>query len=159
MLLLTQINQWLDMAIDYNKAEKAFDKALYDIHIEQLSEVLSIAHLVNQPEATLSEKAIDDIVARFQKQLKRLKKHDPKLYAKLNLSPEEEERFSSRSVKSYSQDDWLLLKRLRDRISELKRELYGEEVVNVENVQIVDKERRKHVNKRFNVREGWLPLR
>lgn len=146
--------------LDYNKAEKAFEKALNEIQIEQLSEVLSIAHLAHEPGAQLSDKAIDEIINRFRKQLKKLKKEDVKLYAKLELSPEEEERFSSTNpVESYSHDDWLILKKLRDRIAELKRELYGEEVINVENDQIITKERRKHINKRFNIREGWLPLK
>lgn len=144
--------------LDFNKAEKAFDKALSEMHIEQLSEILSIAHLVNAPESTVSETAIEEIVTRFKKQLKKMKREDKKLYEKLNLTPEEEERFT-RPAESFSQDDWLVLKRLRDRIGELKRELYGEEVVDVENVQIIAKERKKHVNKRFNIREGWLPLR
>lgn len=143
--------------VNFTKVENAFDRALQKLFIDNLSDLAAIANVIQDPKANLSSKAIEDIITRFQKELKKLKKQDPKLFQRLNLSPQEEERLSLPS-KDFLQGDWLRLKELKLRIDELKKELYGEEAINVENDKQVAKERRKHVNKRFNIRDGWLPL-
>lgn len=143
--------------VNYSKVESAFDNALRELFIERLSELASLAHLINEPESKLTPKMIEEIITRFHKELKRLKKQDSKLFARLNLSPEEEQRFSLPSSE-YTQEDWLVLKTLKERIDELKRELYGEDVFDAEYEKQVTKERRRHINKRFNIRDGWLPL-
>ena len=143
--------------VNFIKVENAFDRALQKLLIDNLSDLAAIANLIQDPQSKLSSKAIEDIIQRFQKELKKLKKQDPKLFTNLNLSEAEEERLYL-SSSDFTQDDWIRLKALKLRIDELKKELYGEEVLNVENDKHVTKERRKHVNKRFNIRDGWLPL-
>lgn len=143
--------------VNFTKVENAFDKALKKLFIDHLSELAAIANVIQDPQANLSNKSIADIISRFQKELKKLKKKDPKLYEKLNLSSEEEKRFALPS-EEFIQADWLRLKSLKLRIDELKHELYGQEVLDAEYDKQVSKERRRHINKRFNIREGWLPL-
>lgn len=144
--------------VNFTKVENAFDKALKKLMIDHLSELAAIANVIQDPQANISSKAIEEIITRFQKELKKLKKQDPKLYAKLALSEEEELRFAL-PAKDFLQEDWLRLKNLKLRIDELKHELYGEESLNAEYEKQVSKERRRHVNKRLNIRDGWLPLR
>ncbi len=143
--------------VNFTKVETAFDKALQKLFIDHLSELAAIANVIQDPQANVSSKTIEDIIARFQKELKKLKKQDPKLYERLKLSPEDEERFALPS-KDFLQEDWIRLKALKLRIDELKHELYGQESLNAEYEKQVSKERRRHVNKRFNIRDGWLPL-
>jgi hypothetical protein len=143
--------------VNFTKVEGAFDKALQKLFIDHLSELAAIANVIQDPQSNISSKTIEDIIVRFQKELKKLKKQDPKLYARLNLSPEVEERFALPS-KDYLQEDWMRLRALKLRIDELKHELYGQESIDAENEKIVSKERRRHINKRFNIRDGWLPL-
>lgn len=144
--------------INFSKVEKSFDKALQKLFIDHLSELAAIANVIQDPLSNISSKAIEDIITRFQKELKKLKKQDSKLYEKLELSVEDEQRFAL-SAKEYLQQDWQRLKALKVRIDELKHELYGQESLNAEYDKQVTKERHKHINKRFNIREGWLPLR
>ena len=143
--------------VNYTKVEGAFENALKKLFIENLSELATIANVIQDPEANLSNKAISNLITRFHRELKKLKKHDSKLFAKLNLTPEEEARFAL-PADQYIQRDWMRLRTLKERIDELKHELYGEESINVEYEKQVAKERRRHVNKRFNIRDGWLPL-
>lgn len=143
--------------VNFSKVEKSFDRALQKIFIENLSELAAIANLIQDPKNSICSKTIEEIIGRFQKELKKIKKKDPFLFNKLNISSEEEERFN-RSALEYTQEDWLYLKSLKLRIDELKRELYGQETINAENDNQVAKERRRHINKRFNIRDGWLPL-
>lgn len=143
--------------VNFTKVEDAFDKAAQKKFIDNLSELAAIADLTQDPKAKLSIKAIQEIITRFQKELDQLKKQDAKLYEQLNLSKEEEARFTLPSA-DFSQEDWLRLKALKERIEELRRELHGKGSLEAENETIVTKERKKHINKRFNTRDDWLPL-
>ncbi len=143
--------------VNFSKVEKSFDRALQKLVIDYLSELATIADVIQDPKANITSKAIGEIIERFQKELKKLKKRDPKLFERLNLLPEEEQRFDL-SAHEYLQEDWLRLKTLKLRIDELKHELYGQEHLDAKNEAQVVKERRRHINKRFNIREGWLPL-
>lgn len=143
--------------VNFTKVENAFDRALQKVFIDNLSELAAIANVIQDPQANVSSKTIEEIIIRFHKELKKLKKQDPKLFHRLNLSPKEEERLALPSTE-FLQEDWLRLRALKLRIDELKKELYGEESLNAEFDSQVAKERRKHINKRFNIRDGWLPL-
>lgn len=143
--------------INFSKAEKSFDKALQKLLIDNLSELATIANVIQDPQKEISSKAIEEIIKRFQKELKKIKKQNPPLFNKLNLSPQDEERFGNRASE-YTQEDWMRLKELKVRLDELRHELYGQETLDVEYENQILKERRRHVNKRFNIRDGWLPL-
>lgn len=142
--------------VNYSKVEKSFDRALQQLFIDNLSELAAIANVMQNPQNEMS-KTIEEVIERFQKEMKKIKKQDPVLFGKLNLSPEEEQRFEQ-TAKEYTQDDWLRLKALKLRIDEIKHELYGQESIDAENDVRIKRERRRHINKRFNIREGWLPL-
>ena len=58
----------------------------------------------------------------------------------------------------FTAEEWLFLRALKLRIDELKKELYGEEIIKAEDEERVTKERKRHINKRFNIRDDWLPL-
>jgi hypothetical protein len=143
--------------VNFSKVEKSFDRAIQKLTIDYLSELAAIANVIQDPQSTISSKSIEEIITRFQKELKKLKKYDPLLFKKLNLSPEDEKRFALPSAE-FTQEDWLRLKALKVHIDELKHELYGQEHLDAENDDQIAKERRRHVNKRFNIRDGWLPL-
>jgi hypothetical protein len=143
--------------VNFIKVEKSFDRALQKLLIDSLSELAAIANVIQSPQKEITSKAIEEVIERFQKELKKIKKKDPILFGKLNLSIEEESRFAH-PASEYEQEDWLRLKALKLRIDELKHELYGQESIDTENDNIVEKERRRHINKRFNIRDGWLPL-
>ena len=144
--------------VNFSKVEKSFDRALQKLVINHLSELAAIANVIHDPQSNITSKTIEEIIGRFQKELKKLKKRDSKLFEKLNLSPEDESRFN-RPASEFLQEDWLRLKALKMRITELKHELYRQKRIECANMTIqVDQERRRHINKRFNIRDGWLPL-
>jgi hypothetical protein len=143
--------------MNFTKAEKAFDNAIQKLAIDNLSDLASIASAIQDPTLTVKSPKIKEVIERFHKELKKLKKSDPKIYEKLHLSPEDEIRFSI-SPEEFEQIDWLRLKSLKEKIDLLKKELYGDEVLDNENEKQVLKERKRHINKRHNIREGWVPL-
>lgn len=143
--------------VNFTKVEGAFDLALRKLFIDNLSDLASIANVLQDPQANLSDKNLKEVILRFQKELTKLKKQDAKLFQKLNLSPEEEARLHA-PADDFKPEDWLRLKALKERMEELKKELQGAETVNPEDDKQIAEERRKHINKRFNTKDGWLPL-
>lgn len=143
--------------VNFEKVEKAFDKAAEVVFIENLSELATIITAIEHPETEQSKKYIEIVSTRFQKLLKKLKKADLKLFQRLGMKEEDEKRLMS-PPQQFTQEDWRYLKEVKDRIDSLKKELYGEEILNTEFEAQVTKERKRHINKRFNVKDGWLPL-
>ncbi len=143
--------------VNFSKVEKSFDRSLQKVWIDNLAELAAIVNVIQDPAKKMTTKAIEDIIVRFQKELKKIKKQDPLLFKRLDLTPQEEERFNL-PFQEYAHDDWLRLKALKLRLDEVRKELYGQETIDAENDARVTKERKRHINKRFNIREGWLPL-
>ena len=144
--------------ISYSKIESIFSDALRKIMIDRLAELATIVDLIRDPEAKISEQYAKQILEKFRLELKKLKETDLKLYEKLNLSDEEEIKFS-KELKEIDQENWFRLKALKERIDELKKEYTGEASNQSElTEEHIKKERVKHINKRYNVRDGWLPL-
>ena len=144
--------------VNFSKVEKSFDKALQKLLVDNLFELAAIANVIQDPEKNISNAATEEIICRFQKDLKKIKKENFVLFEKLNLTTEEEEHLYH-PPSEYTQEDWLLVRELKTRIDQLKRDLYGQQTVKIEDSVNVEKERRRHINKRFNVRDGWLPLK
>lgn len=138
--------------VDFNKAEDAFDKALQKMFIDHLAKLVAAVDEVQNYQAAPSNQTMEEMIGRFQKELLKIKQEDPKLYEKLNLSPEEEQRFTL-PAGTFSSEDWVHIRNLKLRIDQLKQELHAEYE------KQVALERRRHVNKRHNIRDGWLPLR
>lgn len=145
------------MKVDFSKVENILSDTLRKIFIDRLSELAIIANLIQASSQATNPKLMDEIAASFQQELGKLKRKDKKLYQKLGLTDANEERFKI-SPSQFTQEDWILLKDLKQKIDELKRELLGDELPNLEYEQQVEHERKRHIYKRFNIRDGWIPL-
>ncbi|WP_042280096.1 hypothetical protein [Candidatus Protochlamydia sp. R18] len=146
------------MKIDFVKVENILSNTLKKIYIDHLSELAAIAGLIQDPnKVAISTQSIQTMIASFEKQLNKIKKKDPKLYVKLDISLEDEKRFKI-SINSYTQNDWQRIKHLKEKIEELKKELLGEELPDEKLEEHINRVRKNHIYKRFKIRDGWLPL-
>lgn len=144
--------------VSFTKAEQSFDRAVRQLLIDNLSEIATIVDVAHDKDKKISSEALAELIAKFNKQLQKIRKNDTGLYQKLALSAEDEKRLSKPSTE-YIQADWLFMKELKLRIDELKSELYGKGAPDTTQEAQVEKERKRHINKRFNIRDGWLPLK
>jgi hypothetical protein len=144
--------------VSFEKVETILTETLLKIMIERLSELAAIATLMQDTQSKIPEPAIEQILKKFQADLVKMKKNEPKIYKSLELTEEEELEFSG-SHKKFGAENWNRLKILKEKIEVLKKELYGQELLEAETFNgQVETERLKHKNKRFNIREGWLPV-
>lgn len=142
--------------VNFTKVEEALDEASHQFFIDSLTELSTITNMLQNPEKKIG-KDEEEIIARFQRDLKRIKTENYPLFEKLGLTEEEEEQIL-RSFSDYRREDWARLKYLKERIDELRREVKKKFEPSAVNDEIVEKEKKRHINKRHNVREGWLPL-
>jgi hypothetical protein len=145
--------------ISYTKVESIFGETLRKMLVDRLSELAYIVTLMRNSNANVPEKEKGLILKRFQSQLKAIKAKDPLLYQQLELQPEEEARLFA-NLNALTSEDWGRINILGERIEHIKQTFWGKgtEGDQSKNEVQVEKERAKSINKRFNIREGWLPL-
>ncbi len=144
--------------IEFSKIEEALTDALRQSYIQRLAELAVLAHLVRGEETRFDPQKRHDIFCYFQEEIRKLQEKDPRLYRALNVSQEAEELLLSQQPMP-NQTHWSALQELQANLQELKKQLQGgnPSITPDQEVQI-EQERKKHIYKRFNVKEGWLPL-
>lgn len=143
--------------INYTKVESVLSKTLNNMFLQNISELSAVAIQAREGNEPLNTEEVDKILKTFRAELKKLKKHDTDFYQQLELTPELEKRLLTPS-RNFTREDWLKLIELKDRMIEINSARAKSREITQEDEDRVARERAEHVNKRFNVRKGWLPL-
>jgi len=106
--------------------------------------------------ATSLEESHKNILQALRRDLKKLHDKETRFEEKLGISHQEVARLVDNPA-DLTPDDWAKLKALKDSLESHRQDL-AEPIEEGANEKLIEDERLKHINKRFNVREGWLPL-
>ena len=106
---------------------------------------------------TSKEASRRSVLAAVQTNLKRLIKTDRNIHEKLGISHQEFNEIID-NPGSITPEEWEQIKNLKEEIEAHSTELSEAIVTESMDEKTVEAERLKHIYKRFNVREGWLPL-
>lgn len=141
---------------DYSKAEDAFDDRL---HKMKVNELLKLADQAAGKEGLTEgiHPQFGQMLSLIEHDLKWMQKKDPGIYKKLQIKKDE-----LTALYAKIQAKILLSNDERRRIAEMlkkvaKHKLEFFPASDQENQ--IEAERKKHINKRFNVSEKWLPLK
>lgn len=99
----------------------------------------------------------EKIATQLAHDLNALYKKDKLLYQKLGFNKEEVKKLLY-SPTTLSAEDWKTVLSLKEKM-DLYKEEFKKEQAHIPNEKIVEKERHRHLNKRFNINEKWLPLK
>lgn len=130
---------------NYSKVEKALEEGMLRMKTESL---LEEADALKNPSGKLSEEEEEEhalLLSQLQEELKQLKKEDAKAYKKL--------AFHKLDLKKL---EWKEIQEVQHRLDQYKKELPAK--MQVSDQSLIDAEREKHLNKRFNVNDKWIPL-
>lgn len=129
---------------NYSKVEKALEEGMLRMKTESL---LEEADALKNPSGKLSEEEEEHalLLSQLQEELKQLKKEDAKAYKKL--------AFHKLDLKKL---EWKEIQEVQHRLDQYKKELPAK--MQVSDQSLIDAEREKHLNKRFNVNDKWIPL-
>lgn len=137
---------------NYTKTENLLNEALLKMTVEELLRLADHEERESLP----SVQARSIILSMMEHDLTQLSQVPEASLTDLGMTSKELKSLSSR-VKELTSDEWTLLKQVRERLLAYKKELW-EKIPHLTDDALIEKERKKHINKRFNTREKWLPL-
>lgn len=152
--------------IDFSKVEHLLEVSLAQVEIKNLGKLADIAQKIGRPEmrqmieksAKAASKNQTDKLSLLHVLRQTLKKHkNPSFYESLAIPLEKLKNLLEKSS-DLKVEEWALLQELRLKVNALKAEDLGTHPEKADD-SIVEQERKKHINKRFNVRDKWLPLK
>ena len=138
---------------NFTKVEEALAEGLRKMTIENLGEMADKAKAdrTGKPsDDKLTEKKQALILASLKQDLKWLYKKDRTFYKKLEMTKKSVNELIDNPM------DWDKIKELKIKVEKCKQEMLVEGKES--NEQLVEQERSKHINKRFNINDKWLPL-
>lgn len=154
---------------NFTKVEEALVEGLRKITVNHLLELADLAaavdarpkepqtpdNLISKEDKQLKQARLH-LINSLNKDLKDLKKHDTELYSKVQFKRKDLKKFLEHPD-SLSPEEWDKIKKVKEQVESFKQELVKGLPVSTDE-DLVEKERKKHVNKRFNTNEKWLPL-
>ncbi len=139
---------------NFTKVESALDEGLRKLMVGQL---LNEAD-VNQgtPSAPGAQAANKQLLIALQHELHYLHRLGLTPYKQLKLR---KKKFAGwvEHPETVTEKEWEMIKGLKDKLTQIRTD-YEKKIKVGDNETLVDSERRKHIYKRFNINEKWLPI-
>lgn len=147
--------------INFNKVEQTLEEGLRQYGVKQLLFLADLAASFGVGRSKKSS-AFDDIETKFLflqsllRNIQTLKKKDFDIDQKLGID-KKKMKYLLKNPKEITGKEWEIIKEIRRKLDLYRRETRskGEKVSNED---IVASERKKQKNKRFNIKDQWLPL-
>jgi hypothetical protein len=142
---------------DFTKVEKALEEGLSQMTSQRLlEEAAAINPAGKRKVAPPNVQAASVVLKQIKGELHDLEKADADIFKKIGMKKSAFKKLLESSAK-LTPEEWTFIKEIRTKVEQYKRELAAK-LPQQSDEEIVKKERVKHINKRFNVREKWLPL-
>lgn len=141
---------------NFSKVEDALNEGIRKMEMDHYIELAAMADRVGRS----SSKIMNDLQTRrylyalLKKEIQRCK--DSSLFEAGGISREDLKTLLE-SFDKITEEEWMRLTAFKEKIVLYKNEQAAKLPVD-KNEQLVEKERRKHINKRYNTKESWLPL-
>lgn len=142
---------------NFSKVEKALDEGMVKMKSQALLHEADALKGVQEIDSKLPPKdECSAVLNQLQRDLKKLKKEDAKIYKKLSFHKIDLKKLIT-NPSLLTPQDWKSVKDIKERLDQYKKEL-ASRLPQVSDQDIVNNEREKHLNKRFNVSKKWIPL-
>lgn len=137
---------------NFTKVEEALIKSLDQQTVDQL---LAETGKTHEGVVALEPRML---LRHLQQTMKWLLKNDKALHTNLNLERDDLLRLLEVKAEDMKPEDWNRIGDLLKKCQKLKPEV-EKRLGTSSDEALIRKERRKHINKRFNVSDKWLPLK
>jgi len=146
---------------NYTKVEEALIAGLTKMSMRHLLELADRAQAgeaatPSETDAIIIPEARRMVIAVLRQDLKNLKRKDTKVFSKLGIPKEGIQKILDNPT-ALTPEEWQKVKEIHQKVIEYKKELL-KKLPEVTDDQLVEAERKKHINKRYNINEKWLPL-
>lgn len=146
---------------NFTKVEEVMDQGLRKMSIDQLFNMADAASNLGAEhqysEHSTIERTKQKLIEALKRDIKYLdsKKHKS-MYGELGVKKQDLKILIS-NPSSLTAEDWEKIKQIKAGIDKYRKEVMAQ-LPQENNEKLVEEERRKHINKRFNVNDKWLPL-
>lgn len=137
--------------VQYTKVEDILKEGLRKLSADGLLALADVAAGIG-PQKKNPQKIIEQLKA----ELNFFKIKDPDLIKKLSADPKLIQGILKK-IDPITEEEWSQLNPFIEQFNTYKKTL-KEAATDEKNESIIESERLKHINKRFNVRDKWLPL-
>ncbi|MBA3958649.1 MAG: hypothetical protein H0X51_09710 [Parachlamydiaceae bacterium] len=137
---------------NFTKTEEALAAALEKMKVEEL--LARADAIAGKTNATQISHEQTHLIHSLQRDLKRLHRHDKEIYKKLGIKRTSLKKLFENAA-AMSPTEWENLLVFKKQVDSYIQLLPAEN----SNDQLVAEARKKHINKRFNVSDKWLPLK
>lgn len=142
---------------NFTKVEKALEEGLTQMTSQRLlEEAANVKSTGKKNTLPPSPQAASVVLQQMKGELRDLEKADADIFNKIGMGKSAFKKLLTAAAK-LTPEEWAQIKEIRTKVDQYKRELSAK-LPQQTDEEIVQKERVKHINKRFNVREKWLPL-
>jgi hypothetical protein len=144
---------------NYTKVESVLEAGLLQLQVNSLLELAAVASGSSEKDKQKPERiaAARKAIANIMKQeLNYIYKDTPDIYDMLSLDRTNLFRIFDKPD-NISDPDWDLLSTSKELV-DAYRAAIKMQVSPEENEKLIESQRKKHINKRFNVNDKWLPL-
>lgn len=152
---------------NFTKVEELLQDSIVKKQVQNWGKMADIAQKVERPEmrklvekATFAAEKVETdrkaLIHALTRAIKDFK--DPKFYEAIGIPADDLDVLLKKS-KELKAEEWNRLQEIRGKVAAYKKNEIEQHVDESGDDAIVNAERRKHINKRFNVRDKWLPLK
>ena len=160
-----KVEEELKLALDKRKREELLDEASKASEKEEEKKQKEEEEKKKKEEkkedteekkSGFKEDTVFKVISTMKKDLVKLnKKSKHAMFEKLDLDSDEIKKFI-KDPSQLNRDDWEKIKKVQGQVSQFTQ---NEENVDEDfNEEIVKSERLKHINKQFNIKDGWKPI-
>lgn len=152
---------------NFTKVEEILAQGLEKMTMQELLELADqAASMGDSEQAQIAQERIEKArtakernqwVFSIKRNLAIILKQDKDFYKTMNIKKKQLDLLLD-NTEHLEDKDWETIHTLYDKIAAYK-EAHHKEINKEEDENIVEAERIKHINKRFNVKDKWLPLR
>lgn len=140
---------------NFRKVEEALREGLEKIKVKKLLDE------ADQAGGKVSEKELEPegqykVLLVLKEELLFLAKRDPGVYKKVKTSKKTLKTLLSHGMK-LTPEEWKKVQKIKGRVDVYRKEL-AEKRAEESDENLIEQERHKHIYKRFDVSEKWLPL-
>jgi hypothetical protein len=143
---------------NFTKAEEALTNALQKISVDKLYELTEKDKKMPSESTEADIKALKahlELIQELGRDLKRLQNLKIDIYADLGIKKKELNALLEKAD-TLTTEEWDKVIHIKDQIKTVLKEFSTK---SVSNDQLIKDQRKKHITKRFNVNDKWLPLK
>lgn len=141
---------------NFSKVEKSLEEGMIKMKSQHLLKEADAYTAKEAKEKIPSKEECSAVLNRIERDLKKLNKQDEKVYNKIGFHKIDLKKLLT-NPSLLTPQDWKTIKEVKERIEKYKKELASKLPFESDD-DLVEQQRTKHLTKRFNVNDKWIPL-